>query len=127
MPWDGYPVKQAFAKALFENKNVVVLAGDTHNAWQNDLKNDTGQITARELTTASVSSPGFESFIGTAVAFTTQFEFTITTLIDDLQYFNASKKGYLSVEFSSAGDFKLDIYRYIRKCPVLNDWKLGEF
>ena len=36
---------------------VIVLAGDTHNAWHSELKNAAGEPVATELATASVSSP----------------------------------------------------------------------
>ncbi len=38
--WDGYPVEREMVleTARVLNKNLVVLAGDTHNGWANDLK-----------------------------------------------------------------------------------------
>ncbi len=40
--WDGYYVEREEILATFEGKKVVVLAGDTHNAWQSDLKTGAG-------------------------------------------------------------------------------------
>jgi alkaline phosphatase D len=38
--WDGYPVARetVLGTAASLNKNLVVLAGDTHNAWASDLR-----------------------------------------------------------------------------------------
>ncbi|NHZ32088.1 alkaline phosphatase D family protein [Massilia rubra] len=60
--WDGYQAARetvlATAKAL--NKNLVVLAGDTHNAWASDLADMNGQAVGVEFGVSSVTSPGFE-------------------------------------------------------------------
>lgn len=61
--WDGYQAARetvlGMAKAL--DKNLVVLAGDTHNAWASDLQDRNGQAVAVEFGVASVTSPGFEA------------------------------------------------------------------
>lgn len=61
--WDGYPAAReavlGLARAL--DKNLVVLAGDTHNAWASDLKDAAGRQVGVEFATTSVSSPGFEA------------------------------------------------------------------
>ena len=60
--WDGYQAARetvlATARAL--NKNLVVLAGDTHNAWASDLADMNGQAVGVEFGVSSVTSPGFE-------------------------------------------------------------------
>ncbi len=62
--WDGYPVARetvlTMAKTL--NKNLVVLAGDTHNAWASDLQDAAGNAVGVEIGVPSVSSPGFEEY-----------------------------------------------------------------
>ena len=61
--WDGYQAARetmlGMAKAL--DKNLVVLAGDTHNAWASDLQDRNGQAVGVEFGVASVTSPGFEA------------------------------------------------------------------
>lgn len=63
--WDGYFVARetvlGTARAL--KKNLVVLAGDTHNAWASDLLDISGNEVGVEFATQSVSSPGFEEFL----------------------------------------------------------------
>lgn len=63
--WDGYAVAREQVYALANNlqKNLVVLSGDTHNAWANNLKNAKGEAVGVEFATPSVSSPGFEAYL----------------------------------------------------------------
>lgn len=95
--WDGYAVAREVvlgtAKAL--DKNLVVLSGDTHNAWANDLKDKDNNQIGVEFATASVSSPGFEEYIPTDNP--AQFAGLITQLIPDLKYFNSHQRGYMNV------------------------------
>lgn len=62
--WDGYAVARetvlGTARAL--NKNLVVLAGDTHNAWASDLADLRGNQVGVEFATPGVSSPGLETY-----------------------------------------------------------------
>jgi alkaline phosphatase D len=62
--WDGYAVARetllGTARAL--DKNLVVLAGDTHNAWASDLLDMGGNAVGVEFGVSSVTSPGFEEY-----------------------------------------------------------------
>jgi alkaline phosphatase D len=62
--WDGYPAARArlLASAQRDGVDLVVLAGDSHNAWANDLVND-GRPAGVEFAGQSVSSPGFEAYL----------------------------------------------------------------
>ncbi|GLB50182.1 alkaline phosphatase D family protein [Neptunitalea lumnitzerae] len=106
--WDGYPYEREILLNAFENKNVVCLAGDTHNSWASALTrtNTNGENVqvAQEFATTSVSSPGFESYLGLAGGSAiSSFEQAITTLIDDLSYVDASRRGFVKITFT-AGD-----------------------
>ena len=60
--WDGYPAarRRLLEAALGADANLVVLSGDSHNAWGFDL--DAGGVPAGvEFAGHSVTSPGFES------------------------------------------------------------------
>jgi len=46
--------------ARSQGKNLISLAGDTHNAWASNLTDANGQRVGVEFATASISSPGFE-------------------------------------------------------------------
>ena len=63
--WDGYAVARetVLATARSLGKNLVVLAGDTHNAWASELRDRSGQGVGVEFATSSVSSPGFEDYL----------------------------------------------------------------
>lgn len=60
--WDGYAVARetvfGIAKAL--DKNLIALAGDTHNTWASDLADMKGNAVGVEFGVSSVTSPGFE-------------------------------------------------------------------
>ena len=112
--WDGYLYnrEQLLATAVQLNKNMVVLAGDTHNGWASDiypLDSSTYSIdrssdpAAVEFATGSVTSPGFERYMGfgSDESAQAQFEYAVTTLIDDLQYLNAAQRGYMLVELTA--------------------------
>ena len=101
--WDGYYAEREILygtlKAL--NKKVVVLAGDTHNAWSSELYSQTGDFVGVELATSSVSSPGIEKYLNIPVEQLQQFEMAFTTLIDELDYTNLNQRGYLNVSFTA--------------------------
>jgi alkaline phosphatase D len=93
--WDGYPAAResvlAVAKSL--NRNLVSLAGDTHNAWASDLTDATGARVGVEFATASVTSPGFERALPLISA--TILEDAFPKMVPDLRYAETSKRGYL--------------------------------
>ncbi|WP_105200338.1 alkaline phosphatase D family protein [Pseudoalteromonas sp. T1lg10] len=111
--WDGYAYEREviLGTALATQKNLVVLAGDTHNGWAGQLRTDAAnpiagdQAAGVEFATASVSSPGIEEYLSLntqdpqAIA---QMEQVIALLIDDLSYNNLVNRGFLTVTFSAA-------------------------
>ncbi|MEI5638079.1 MULTISPECIES: alkaline phosphatase D family protein [unclassified Pseudoalteromonas] len=100
--WDGYPVEREVilqtAKAM--NKNLVVVAGDTHNAWSGKLCSVNGEVCGHEYATASVSSPGLESYLGLPDEQAMQFAEALKLLVDDLDYANIHQRGYLTLNFT---------------------------
>lgn len=101
--WDGYAAERETLYATLRkvDKKVVVLAGDTHNAWASDLYNQSGAHVGLELATSSVSSPGLEKYLNIPLAQLQQFELAFTTLIDELNYCNLNQRGYLTVHFTA--------------------------
>lgn len=101
--WDGYFVERevVMGTAAQLGKNLVVLAGDTHNAWANNLKDMNGNNIGVEFATASVSSPGLTENLNVAAELAGSFESIIRTLVDDLKYFNAADRGFMTVHFSA--------------------------
>jgi alkaline phosphatase D len=101
--WDGYFVEREtiFGTAKALNKNLVTLAGDTHNGWSSQLKDISGSVVGVEFATSSVSSPGLEQYVGLPnVEASSQFEQALTLLIDDLVYANTFDRGFLAVTFT---------------------------
>jgi len=99
--WDGYFVEREQLFSFFTGKKTVVLAGDTHNAWYNELFDNNGNKVAEEFACASVSSPGFEGLFGDDSTTIAGIEEAFTLLIDNLQYFDASQRGYIMVEINA--------------------------
>lgn len=93
--WDGYAYARevVLGTARQLNKNLVVLAGDTHNAWANDLKDIDGNQVGVEFATSSVTSPGFEEYLSNT---NPQFlSAALPQLVDDLQYADTYQRGYI--------------------------------
>lgn len=101
--WDGYAAERETLYATLRkvDKKVVVLAGDTHNAWASDLHNQSGEHVGLELATSSVSSPGMEKYLNIPLVQLQQFELAFRTLIDELNYCNLNQRGYLTVHFTA--------------------------
>ena len=100
--WDGYNAEREaiFATARENKQNLVVLAGDTHNAWASNLKDKQGDIVGVEFATPSISSPGLESYIGVKPQDYQATEAEYLKMIDDLVYVNMSDRGYMTVTFT---------------------------
>jgi alkaline phosphatase D len=67
--WDGYPAARArFLHACAANAaNAMVLSGDSHNTWLNNLAAPGGgRLAALEFAGASVTSPGLEQVLSHA-------------------------------------------------------------
>ena len=64
--WDGYPVARERLYAAFKSAGVqpIVLAGDSHAFWVNELHDDAGERRAVEFGTSSISSPSPADSIG---------------------------------------------------------------
>lgn len=68
--WDGYPAaRERFLQACVANaSNAVVLGGDSHNTWVNNLAapGDAARVAAIEFAGSSVTSPGLEQAMSAA-------------------------------------------------------------
>lgn len=101
--WDGYAYEREviFATAKSLNHNLVVIAGDTHNAWANELTDTNGDTVGVEFATSSVSSPGLEYYLGLSDAEMPATEAAIVDLVSDLKYANLKDRGYLLLTFTA--------------------------
>lgn len=95
--WDGYQAARetvlGIARSL--NKNLVVLSGDTHNAWANELADMEGNAVGVEFATSSVSSPGFEEYLPKENP--AMLAGALQQLISPLKYCDTSRRGYMVV------------------------------
>lgn len=95
--WDGYPVAReaVLGAAHALDRNLVVLAGDTHNAWASDLADLQGRRVGVEFATPSVTSPGFEAYLADIPP--AQLSAAFPELVDSLVYCDTSRRGFMVV------------------------------
>ncbi|MGQ5702684.1 alkaline phosphatase D family protein [Sandaracinobacteroides sp. A072] len=99
--WDGYPAARArlLATAQRHGTDLVVLAGDSHNAWASDLLH-MGRPVGVEFAGQSVSSPGFEAYLTStppaAVAG------ALTAANPTLKWADTGRRGYMQVTLTPA-------------------------
>jgi alkaline phosphatase D len=113
--WDGYPAQRdailATAKSL--NKNLVVLSGDSHNAWFSQVNTLGGERVGVEFSGSSVTSPGLESsglqalapFLDGSVLVSKIGPSAVGAglgLADDLAYAETTRRGYLLMTVTAA-------------------------
>lgn len=97
--WDGYPAarERLLRAALEANANLVVLAGDSHNAWGSNLICQ-GEAVGVEYAGHSVSSPGWEAYVPQLdpLDFANSFKQANPTLL----HCETSRRGYVSLELT---------------------------
>ena len=97
--WDGYPAARdrVFDAALAADANLVVLAGDTHNAWAFDLAKDETPVGV-EFGVSSVTSPGFEGYVAQVPP--ALLGGALVSGNPQLQWADTAQRGYMAVELS---------------------------
>lgn len=100
--WDGYGAarEKVLQLARQANAKLVVVAGDTHNAWASELADAEGTPVGVELATSSVSSPGLEQYLGVPPEAYAQTEAGIVSLVEGLTYMNAGDRGFLTLDIT---------------------------
>lgn len=94
--WGGFPAarQRLLTDAAQAGANLVVLAGDTHNAWAQNLSLGREPVGV-EFATHSVSSPGFEYTLSGVDPL--QIARAVRATNPGLAYFDASRRGYTSI------------------------------
>lgn len=94
--WGGFPAaRQRLLKdAADANADLIVLAGDTHNAWAQNLSLEKQRVGV-EFATHSVSSPGFEYNLPGVDPL--DIARAVTANNAGLAYLDASRRGYTSI------------------------------
>jgi alkaline phosphatase D len=95
--WDGYPAARhrALSAAHSANADLIVLSGDSHNAWAFDLPSG-GKPAGVELGGQSVTSPGFESYFQSIAPKDVAAALTGTNA--QLKWTDTSQRGYMTVQ-----------------------------
>lgn len=96
--WDGYPAARArlFDSAVRADANLVVLSGDSHNAWAFDLEHE-GKPVGVEFAGQSVSSLGLEKrFGGDPRAIARDY----LSVNPGLKWCDTSRRGYMVVDLA---------------------------
>ena len=109
--WDGYPAqREAILQSVkTQNKKLVVLTGDSHNGWFNNLTTLAGEKVGVEFGGTSVTSTGFESVgLGTLSSSIDGSVLGASAvgaglgLINDVNYVDTSQRGYLVMTVTPA-------------------------
>lgn len=108
--WGGYPAARArFLKsAQAANANLVVLSGDSHNAWAYDLAQD-GKPAGVEFAGHAVTSPGYES---STAADPKVIARALVETNAELKWCDTSRRGYMALTLTPD--------------QVRNDWLFAE-
>lgn len=98
--WDGYPAARSrlLSAAQRNGVDLVVLAGDSHNAWANDLMND-GRPAGVEFAGQSVSSPGFETYLSAPPSAVAR---AMMQANPTLKWADTGQRGYMQVTLTPA-------------------------
>ena len=94
--WGGYPAARArlLTAAQAAGADLVMLAGDSHNAWAFELTQD-GRAAGVEFDGQSVTSPGYESaFARIAPA---EVARALVEANPELKWMDSSGRGYMTV------------------------------
>ena len=107
--WDGYPAarERLLASARAADANLIVLAGDSHNAWANHLTS-AGAPAGVELAGTSVTSPGAEN----SLYWLDPARLAADTVAANpgLTWCDTAHRGYLALELTPAratGEYRL--------------------
>ena len=92
--WGGYPAARArlLRTALDAKANLLVLSGDTHHAWEFELR-EGGLRAGVEFAGPSVSSPGLEYFLRTDPEKARAF----VAANDELAWCDMTRRGYMAL------------------------------
>lgn len=101
--WDGYP----WARERFYDRleaagltDLLVVTGDAHEYWINDLTQESGKNLGLELGVTSVTSPTLAAYFGDATA---DYSLLMTQSNADVRYYNALHRGYIDLTLTHKG------------------------
>ncbi|MGA1799067.1 alkaline phosphatase D family protein [Sphingomonas sp. 4RDLI-65] len=88
--WDGYPPARERLYAAFRRakSRPIVLSGDSHAAWANDLHDDSGRLVAVEFGATAITSPSYGSLLPGIGAH-------IADANDEVRFCDQDRKGFI--------------------------------
>lgn len=96
--WDGYPAARERFYQMARNNDVrdlIVVTGDTHEAWANDLYTDDNTKMGVELATTSVTSPGLFGNLGEEGGF--DYSLLMRRENRDVRFHDPMHRGYFTL------------------------------
>lgn len=95
--WDGYPIARENFYAALDTAGIndmLVLTGDAHEFWLNDLTSESGTKVGMEMVTSSVSSETLTAYLGDG---TSDHNLLLTKENPDAKYYNALECGFIDL------------------------------
>ena len=107
--WGGYPAARArlLAAAQAASANLVMLSGDSHNAWAYELSNK-GRPAGVEFAGHAVTSPGYES--STTGTDPEVVAAAILKSSPELKWCDTSRRGYMALTLTPNADQRMGVY-----------------
>lgn len=96
--WDGYPVARQdfYARCQAQGaQDLIVLTGDSHSFWGNELSDDHGKPMGVELGTAGVTSPGDFVESGWDLKTAEELDRVFEKALDEVVYTDNLHQGYV--------------------------------
>ena len=100
--WDGYPAARERLIGMLDQQapNAVIFSGDIHTAMAGNLRaRESGRISAIELVTSSISSPGFDTYLPTRAP--GQLEAAFMAENPGLAHMETRYRGWLRVDLDA--------------------------
>lgn len=93
--WGGYPAarKRLLASAQAASANLVMISGDSHNAWAYELSNG-GRPAGVEFAGHAVTSPGYEYAVGADPKLVAA---ALVGSSPELKWADTSRRGYMTL------------------------------
>lgn len=121
--WDGYPVaREKFYAALDAAglNDMLILTGDAHEFWVNDLTSEAGKKVGLELVTSSVSSETLTAYLGDG---TSEHNLLVTQKNEDARYYNATRSGFIDLTLTPK---KVAVVMFNVDTVISRDYTLSE-
>lgn len=99
--WDGYPVARETFYAALETAGIhdmLVLTGDAHEFWLNELTSEAGTKIGMELVTSSVSSETLTAYLGDGTA---DHNLLLTKENPDARFYDATRSGFIDLTLNA--------------------------